>query len=346
MTVREPLGSRSVTAELAIGLPAVVLLWSRCSRSRRRPSRRRGAPTPHGRGPGGRPRGAGPGGRDDGSAAGRCGRVDLGVACRGVGDRRGVVAGRVGVVGRFRAARPSDRGGSGGAVTVWRHRVAGRRSDRGSGTVLLLALVAVALVVADPARAAGLRAARRAARRRRPTSARSPGRHGCWRGGRATPARRPRRSSAATERSSRRARTRVPGWPRCGSSCGVLPDPRRRPLGPVRRRPAGDQLSRWSATDRPESSGRASSTSPRATSSPGPGIARLRGRPHVEHVVLPVSAPPGTASFAPGSAEVTAVIMDENTLTQYAERRTHGEGDLDVPPHRLTDARRPGPDRP
>ena len=42
------------------------------------------------------------------------------------------------------------------------------------------------------------------------------------------------------------------------------------------------------------------------------------GRPHVEHVVLPVSAPPGTASFAPGTAEVTAVIMDENTLVQYA----------------------------
>ncbi|MDQ0375172.1 Rv3654c family TadE-like protein [Cellulomonas humilata] len=33
-------------------------------------------------------------------------------------------------------------------MKVWRHRVAGRRSDRGSGTVLLLALVAVALVVA------------------------------------------------------------------------------------------------------------------------------------------------------------------------------------------------------
>lgn len=42
------------------------------------------------------------------------------------------------------------------------------------------------------------------------------------------------------------------------------------------------------------------------------------GRRHVVHVVLPVSAPPGTAEFTRGAAEVSAVIMDENTLVEYA----------------------------
>lgn len=43
------------------------------------------------------------------------------------------------------------------------------------------------------------------------------------------------------------------------------------------------------------------------------------GRPHVQHVVLPVSAEPGTAAFTRGTAQVTAVVMDENTLTTYAD---------------------------
>lgn len=42
------------------------------------------------------------------------------------------------------------------------------------------------------------------------------------------------------------------------------------------------------------------------------------GRRHMVHVVLPVSAPPGTARFTRGAAEVSAVIMDENTLVEYA----------------------------
>lgn len=42
------------------------------------------------------------------------------------------------------------------------------------------------------------------------------------------------------------------------------------------------------------------------------------GRLHMAHVVLPVSAPPDTAWFTPGGAEVSAVIMDENTLVEYA----------------------------
>ena len=43
------------------------------------------------------------------------------------------------------------------------------------------------------------------------------------------------------------------------------------------------------------------------------------GRRHLVHVVLPVSAPPGTAEFTRGAAEVSAVIMDENTLVEYAD---------------------------
>ena len=42
------------------------------------------------------------------------------------------------------------------------------------------------------------------------------------------------------------------------------------------------------------------------------------GRQHVEAVVLPVSAPPGTASFTSGEATVIAIIQDENTLVTYA----------------------------
>jgi len=42
------------------------------------------------------------------------------------------------------------------------------------------------------------------------------------------------------------------------------------------------------------------------------------GRQHVEDVVLPVSAPPGTAFFTRGDATVRAVVQDENTLTTYA----------------------------
>lgn len=42
------------------------------------------------------------------------------------------------------------------------------------------------------------------------------------------------------------------------------------------------------------------------------------GRWHVEHVVVPVSAEPGTAAFVAGAATVTATLDDENTLTQYA----------------------------
>jgi hypothetical protein len=42
------------------------------------------------------------------------------------------------------------------------------------------------------------------------------------------------------------------------------------------------------------------------------------GRQHVENIALPVSAPPGTASFTLGDATVRAVIQDENTLTDYA----------------------------
>ncbi|MDQ0375173.1 hypothetical protein [Cellulomonas humilata] len=43
------------------------------------------------------------------------------------------------------------------------------------------------------------------------------------------------------------------------------------------------------------------------------------GRRHLVHVVLPVSGPPGTAWFTGGAAEVSAVIMDENTLVEYAD---------------------------
>lgn len=42
------------------------------------------------------------------------------------------------------------------------------------------------------------------------------------------------------------------------------------------------------------------------------------GRRHVVDVVLPVSAEPGTASFRRGTATVTAWMVDENTLTEYA----------------------------
>lgn len=42
------------------------------------------------------------------------------------------------------------------------------------------------------------------------------------------------------------------------------------------------------------------------------------GRQHVEHVVIPVSAPPGAASFTSGEATVSVFILDENTLTEYA----------------------------
>lgn len=37
------------------------------------------------------------------------------------------------------------------------------------------------------------------------------------------------------------------------------------------------------------------------------------GRPHIENLTLD-----GTGTFTPGTAEVSAVIMDENTLDQYA----------------------------
>ncbi|GCE76850.1 hypothetical protein [Cellulomonas biazotea] len=46
---------------------------------------------------------------------------------------------------------------------------------------------------------------------------------------------------------------------------------------------------------------------------------RCDGRRHVVTVDLPVSAPEGTASFTRGTADVTVVLMDENTLTTYAD---------------------------
>lgn len=49
---------------------------------------------------------------------------------------------------RFTAARPGDGGGTGGAVTLSRRLPLERGDDQGSGTVLLLALVAIVLVVA------------------------------------------------------------------------------------------------------------------------------------------------------------------------------------------------------
>lgn len=42
------------------------------------------------------------------------------------------------------------------------------------------------------------------------------------------------------------------------------------------------------------------------------------GRPHVERVVIPVSAPPGAEVFTSGEATVSVFILDENTLTEYA----------------------------
>ena len=42
------------------------------------------------------------------------------------------------------------------------------------------------------------------------------------------------------------------------------------------------------------------------------------GRQHVQRVTIPVSAEPGTATFAPGPATVSVSILDENTLTQHA----------------------------
>lgn len=42
------------------------------------------------------------------------------------------------------------------------------------------------------------------------------------------------------------------------------------------------------------------------------------GRQHVQFVLVPVSAEPGTAAFSTGTADVSVYILDENTLTQHA----------------------------
>ncbi|WP_199423070.1 hypothetical protein [Actinotalea solisilvae] len=45
---------------------------------------------------------------------------------------------------------------------------------------------------------------------------------------------------------------------------------------------------------------------------------RCDGRWHTQHVVVPVSAEPGTETYVAGPATVTAMLDDENTLTQWA----------------------------
>jgi hypothetical protein len=42
------------------------------------------------------------------------------------------------------------------------------------------------------------------------------------------------------------------------------------------------------------------------------------GRQHVEHVVVPVSGPPGAPAFSQDEATVSVFLVDENTLTQHA----------------------------
>jgi hypothetical protein len=69
---------------------------------------------------------------------------------------------------------------------------------------------------------------------------------------------------------------------------------------------------------------------------------RCDGRRHVQTVVLPVSAPEGTAAFTRGRASVSAVLQDENTLTTHAQdERTvavlgggYGGGQGGMPCHR------------
>ena len=59
------------------------------------------------------------------------------------------------------------------------------------------------------------------------------------------------------------------------------------------------------------------------------------GRWHAQRVVVPVSAEPGTATFVAGPATVTAMLDDENTLTQYAtDTRTVTVRDGWACPHR------------